>query len=118
MSIEWPASLPQCPLRGRQRAPQPNVISLGTEVGEGKVRRRSTARTKRITMTFVLTRAQVAIFEAFFEDDIADGALSFTMNDSADQTTRTWRFDPQSPYSLDERASGKWSLTANLTRIG
>lgn len=118
MSIEWPASLPQCPVRGRQRSPQANVIAFGTEVGEGKVRRRSTARTKRMPMTFVLTRAQALIFEAFFEDDLADGALTFTMKDSVDQTTRSWRFDPQSPYSLDERASGKWSLSANLIRIG
>lgn len=114
--ITWPASLPQCSLRGKQRAPQPNVVAFGTEVGPGKVRRRSTARTQRQPLPFLLTRAQAVIFEAWFNDDLADGSLTFSMTDPFDLTTQTWRFDPQSPYTLDERPSGKWSLSANLIR--
>lgn len=114
--IQWPAELP-CALRGKSRVPQPNVVAFGTEVGPGKVRRRSTARTKRMPIPFLLTRAQVALFEAFFEDDLEDGSISFAMPDPLTGEPATWRFDPQSPYGLDERPSGKWSLTANLTKL-
>lgn len=114
--ITWPASLP-CSLRGKQRTPVPNVIAFGTEVGSGKVRRRSTARGKKQTFPFVLSRDQVAIFEAFFEDDLRDGALSFRWADPVTLVTHEWRFDVQQPYSLAERPSGKWSLDITLDRI-
>jgi len=114
--IQWPAELP-CALRGKGRAPQPNVIAFGTEVGPGKLRRRSTARVKRMPISFLLTRTQVAAFERFFEDDLEDGALPFAMPDPITGDAASWRFDPEGPYSLDERPSGKWSLSANLMQV-
>ncbi len=114
--IQWPAELP-CALRGKAGAPQPNVISFGTEVGPGKVRRRSTARVKRMPIPFLLTRGQVALFEAFFEDDLEDGSLPFAMPDPITGASASWRFEPEGPYSLDERPSGKWSLSVNLMRL-
>lgn len=118
MTPEWPASLPQCPLRGKQRSPRSNVVAFGTEVGQGKLRRRSTARTKSIPMTFRLTRTEVPVFEAFFEDDLLDGSLPFTMYDSTDEMVHSWLFDPQAPYTCAEQASGKWFVSVNLIRIG
>ncbi|MEQ1901853.1 MAG: hypothetical protein ABL866_14115 [Devosia sp.] len=115
-TIFWPASLPRCALRGKQRSPAPNVIAFGTEVGPGKVRRRSTARIRRMTLPFLLTRAEVPIFEAFFEDDLKDGALEFSMNDPVTGDGATWRFATDNPYALSERGSGKWDLTANLEK--
>lgn len=114
--ITWPSDLP-CALRGKARAPQTNLVAFGTELGPGKVRRRSTARVKRMPIAFLLTRAQAVQFEAFFEDDLDDGALPFSMPDPLTGDAATWRFDPQGPYSLDERPSGKWSLAANLMKL-
>ena len=112
----WPASLPQGVVRGVQRNPLPNVVSFGTEVGPGKVRRRSTARVMRISASAVLTAAQAAIFEGFFQNDLQDGALSFSMNDPTDGTTGTWRFDTQSPYTLSEQGA-RYVLAMNLNRL-
>lgn len=112
----WPGSLPQCTLRGVQRSPIVNVIAFGTEVGPGKVRRRSTARVMRVAASALLTRAQVAVFEAFFQDDLEDGALTFAMDDPLDGSTQTWRFDTQSPYSMAEQAGGRFMLSMVLER--
>lgn len=117
MSIWWPASLPQSALRGRSRAPLPNVISFGTEVGPGKVRRRSTARVKAHAFSFLMTGAQVKIFEAFFENDLADGALSFRWNDPVAGTTGTWRFDTSAPYSETEVGPDQTQIDVKLNRI-
>lgn len=116
MTIFWPSLLPKCQVRGKQRSAAPNVIAFGTEVGPGKVRRRSTARVKRLNGTFLLTRAQVAIFEEFFEDDLQDGALVFEWTDPVTQETGNWRFAVDNAYSLSERGSGKWDLQVALER--
>jgi hypothetical protein len=112
----WPLSLPQCKVRGTQRTPLPNVVAFGTEVGPGKVRRRSTARVMRVTASAVLTAAQAEIFETFFQRDLQDGALTFTMNDPTDGATATWRFDAQSPYTLTEQGT-RHVLAMNLSRL-
>lgn len=116
----WPVTLPQEFQRsGFQRAPKAsNVIAFGTEVGPGKTRRRSTARTKSHTGTVPgLTLAQVAIFESFFENDLADGALTFTWSDPVAGGTATWRFDTEGAYSLDEVAKDNWSLSISIVRM-
>lgn len=117
MTIWWPASLPQCPLRPKTRAPLPNVISFGTETGPGKVRRRSTARVKQHSLTFLLTAGQLAIFESFFEDDLGDGASAFRWNDPVTGGTADWRFDVANPYSLTEAGPNAWQLDVKLNRI-
>lgn len=114
----WPVTLPQDFLRdGFQRTPQSNVISFGTEVGGGKVRRRSTARTKVHTGTLQLTKAQVALFEEFFENDLKDGALSFDWTDPVTDDFVAWRFDPDNVYTLREIAKDIWSLSISLIRL-
>jgi hypothetical protein len=98
---DWPDTLPQHPLRdGFSRAPQPNIISFGTEVGEGKRRRRSTARLQSWTLSFMMTAAEVAIFELFYQDDLGDGVLPFDW--VYPMTGATWRFwfDVQQPYGI------------------
>lgn len=112
----WPASLPQGFVRGVQRNPLPNVVAFGTEVGPGKVRRRSTARVMRVSVSMPLTASQLAIFEAFFQNDLQDGALTFAMNDPTDGTTGTWRFDAQSAYTLSEQGT-RYVLAMNLSRL-
>lgn len=97
----WPVTLPTHPLRdGFSRQPQPNIVSFSTEVGEGKRRRRSTARLQQWSLTFMMTADQVAAFEAFFEDDLFDGVEPFEW--VYPMTGDTWRFwfDPAQPHSV------------------
>lgn len=115
--LNWPAYLPAAPLvAGFQIQPRPNVISFGTEVGAGKVRRRTTARTSVYTGTFLLTEDQRQAFVAFFQDDLEDGALSFSYNDVVDGTA-SFRFDPSSPYSLTALSPEHWHLNVTLQRL-
>lgn len=113
----WPASLPQKPLyKSANAQPRPNVISFGTEVGPGKQRRRSTARTSALQCAFALTDVQRAAFQSFFENDLSDGALSFTWGDPVTGVWASWRFEPGVPYQLEQLGATGWKLTVNLIR--
>ena len=114
----WPVTLPQDFLRDSfSRSPQPNVVSFGTEVGPGKQRRRSTARTKPHTVSLQLTLDQARAFEEFFEDDLQDGALPFQMTDPFAGDFANWRIETGTPYSLRELAKDLWLLSMTITRI-
>jgi len=113
----WPNDLPVAPLvAGFQIQPKPNVIAFGTEVGPGKVRRRTTARTQLYTGTFLLTEDQRQSFVSFFQDELKDGALSFSYNDVVDGTA-SFRFDPGSPYSLTALSPSQWHLNVTLAKL-
>ena len=114
----WPNTLPDAFLRdGFARTPQPNVISFGTEVGPGKVRRRTTARTKSHTFSMKMTLVQLNEFEAFFEDDLSDGAIPFDWTDPVAGDVASWRFDPGSPYSAREtEEAGTWFVSMTIIR--
>ena len=111
----WPLSLPADPLiAGYSVAPQKNVVAFGTEVGPGKVRRRSTARVKTISNDTYLQAGQLAVFLSFFEDELQDGALTFTWTNQLDGLTASFRFAPDSPYQLSAMGGGLWRVTMNL----
>lgn len=114
----WPETLPQVSLiDGLSYAPVQNVVAFATETGPGKLRRRSTARSKVVTMRFLLDETQRATFLAFFEDDLEDGALTFELDDPVTGELAKWRFDPASPYSLTTPGRPNWSLSMNLLQV-
>ena len=104
----WPASLPQIPAPGMSVAPQRNKISFEPEIGDSIDRRRGTAASKAYQISLPpMTKAQFAIFEAFFEDDLYDGVLPFTWNDPISGASHSWKFtgdDP--PYSAEVLMGG------------
>lgn len=111
----WPLTLPQTPLiAGFQTSPKPNLISFGTEVGPGKVRRRTTARSKLQNIKFVMTTAQLNTFQTFFEDDLGDGALTFTLEDPVTEVVSEYRFDPQRPWNATALGADNWEFTASI----
>lgn len=114
----WPATLPAAPLmNGLGMTPQPNVISFGTEVGPGKVRRRSTARVSALAAGLLLTQDQLEDFLAFFRDDLKDGALSFDWTDHVEGDAASFRFLPTDPYRVALAGRALWSVTLNLMRL-
>lgn len=114
--VDWPVTLPQCPQRAVQQSPQGNLISFGTEVGPGKVRRRSTARTKAMSMVMWMTGAQFATFKTFFENDLSDGAVTFDWKDPTDQSDATFRFEPGQPYSATRISGDRFAVTLSLIK--
>lgn len=84
----WPASLPQNFLAEgfSIRAPD-NLIRSNNDVGPAKLRRRSTSAVTEISGTLRMSEAQWSMFQAFYETDLAYGAVSFDWVDPIDQVT-------------------------------
>jgi hypothetical protein len=113
----WPATLPQLPQRnGFQRRPKPSVIAFGTEVGPGKRRRRSAARTIPISARFQIDVGLIPTFETFFHVTLADGALPFSWTDPVTGDAAAWLFDDSDPYDLAPALGRLWDLTTRLER--
>ena len=99
----WPATLPEQPLAGTlilQRVP--NVVVFEPDIGPNSRRRRQTATGTDIQAGMLLTEAQLETLDDFFENDCADGALSFTMADwqTSETKTFTWNAPPVATLEL------------------
>lgn len=74
----WPSTLPATPLMDKFRETSPDtLIRTEMETGPAKIRRRSTAGVRGMTLGYLLSRAQVAALESFYLADTAGGALAF-----------------------------------------
>lgn len=100
----WPASLPQYVNRdGYQSGTGDGRVRSDTDAGIAKLRRRFSAVPRPLSVVMTMTRAQLATFRGFVEDDLKGGTLPFIfasrertniLSDSswnnADQTYATW----------------------------
>lgn len=112
----WPASLPQQPeLRSvRLTAPTNAVSRRQMDVGPPKSRRRSTASIRPLSCTFTpLTEAQAVTFQEFFEDDLAAGTLSFTMDHPITDAQITVKFT-DAGYNLTTRGRDAYAVAVRL----
>lgn len=75
----WPATLPALLLAGFQMEPQDAVARTQMESGPGRARRRHHDAPVRYTGELFLTGAQFALFEAWYEYQIDDGAAAFAL---------------------------------------
>lgn len=81
----WPESLPQVPeIAGYSEGLGKQVIRTDMDAGPAKVRRRTTANVRPLSVQYTLTTAQLDIFIAFWTDDCQGGALPFQMRDPRD----------------------------------
>lgn len=90
----WPASIRFIDLYRslRTQGPQGDVASFMPDVGPPKTRRRTTASYRPISgETPPLTKAELAVFEAFWETDLAGGVLDFTATHPLTGSTATFR---------------------------
>lgn len=95
MAIEWPPLIPFFNSLGdmSRTGPQGATIRTQMDAGPAKVRRRFTAAPMGFSgTTGFMTRAQVEVFEMFFAQDLAMGALPFEARDPVTCTVRTYRF--------------------------
>lgn len=105
----WPVSLPEVRPGGYQETPQNQVLRSEMETGPAKTRRRFTAGTRTIPVQYQLTDAELAVFEAFFDDEIAAGALSFSWPHPRTGQTVTAKILPPG-YQIDPVGGGLWWL--------
>lgn len=95
----WPASLPQSLDGPIQKRRDSGMIRSDMDTGPAKQRRRFTAVVKYYSGSMLMTGDQVATFEAFYSDELGEGALSFDglENPETGSTTGSMRFreDPE-----------------------
>ena len=111
----WPTALPQRPLKNSLSvAPEPNVIAFESDAGVEHTRRRATSRRKTIACAFMLTGAQRDLFTTFFEQDLADGTLTYDWRDPVDGVTGTYKIRN---HSIVPVGGDAWRLTAEIRRL-
>lgn len=111
----WPAALNAQPeFRTLSISGQSGAIRTAMDTGPAKSRRRFGAVAKPVQLIFKpMTAAQIAAFEAFFEDTLAEGSLSFDMEHPVHGTTATFRFMDANPYRI-AADGGDYSLTCRM----
>lgn len=113
----WPGTLPQCPTLNYSEQRQTNVVTFQPEVGEPKMRRRSTATAVLTSMNFRMTNAQVLTFLTFYETTLKDGSLPFDLPHPVTKTSYTWVFDPKEAPRLNRVTPKHYSVSFNLLRL-
>lgn len=73
----WPDQLPLPQLDDYQLSPQAAFVRTDMDAGPARQRRRFTAAPTEIAQRFVLTTAQLGLFEAWYEHRVASGASWF-----------------------------------------
>ena len=98
----WPATLSPF-LRGTVSVSEPDGrLHSSTDMGPGKVRRRSKANAYALQGDMVLTPAQRTTLRSFIETDTLGGSLPFSMPDPFDsETTLLCRFGEELPVFSD-----------------
>jgi hypothetical protein len=112
MPASWPTTIPQYMLISSYSEEAPNnLISSSVSVGPAKVRRRTTAGVGKISGSFLMSSAEVALFEAFVSSDIQDGALAFTFPNQRGSGTKLVRLIPS--YSIAP-SGANWNISVQL----
>lgn len=93
-SINWPASLPAPIQDGYGESPPNTTIVTQMDAGPAKVRRRYTAAPRKLTLTYHLTAAQIADFDAFYVSTSKSGSLAFNWTHPRTGASVEARFAP------------------------
>ena len=96
----WPGTLPQTLMLPLNRKRQAGKIRSQVDAGPAKQRARYTAVAKDFDAILVLTGAELAIFDNFYETMLGQGAASFTWVDPVTDTAATLRFRAEPEDSL------------------
>ncbi len=98
--ILWPESLPQSPLLdGWQETLADNVLRTEMEQGPAKLRRRSTVASGRMRAQFLLSAADCALLDTFYNDTLAGGVKVFRLLHPLRNVTIVCRFAAPPEYA-------------------
>lgn len=110
----WPGTLPTAP-EGPDYQEQPPLVTIRTQMDAGppKMRRKFTAGIRPFTFTWIMTKAQVATFDTFYNTTLAGGSLSFdSLNHPRTGAAATFRFAGQPSYAY--LGPDAWRVTTPL----
>lgn len=101
----WPGSLPQNQFHGLEASyPEGAVIRTPNDAGPAQTRPKYTGVRPRHSTPIVLTNAQKATFEAFYETTLVSGSAEFDWEDPRSDLSATFRF--LRPPSFTMQAGG------------
>lgn len=113
----WPASLPQVPTHEAYgETGKFPVIQAPIEQGPPLSRRRFTAAVVPVQCSYVFTGAQLVTFEAFWNNDIAMGALPYTAPVRGN-VANTATFQNTAAFQLAPMPRKHWRVTLTLLRL-
>lgn len=104
----WPAMLPVAPLLSSYKEDARTLTKAVTSGNKSMlIRRVSTRAQTPISVSFNLTKDQVNMFESFFYDVLAGGALRFSFVHPRKGTTIEVSFDPsaETAYTIEPQES-------------
>lgn len=112
----WPETLPVSPDSDGYGEEGPFAVIQAPVDGPPLSRRRYTAAIHPVNARYMLSDAELAIFEDFWRDDLKDGALEFDgpTRGKADVVS-TYR--AISAYKLAVASCGHWFVTLTLIRL-
>ena len=109
----WPTTLPQLPLRAGILETTPKLVIRTTmDAGPEKMRRRFTAGSRNIKHVMEMTKAQVAIFDAFY---LTNCAIGFDFVDTRTGVSKEFRFLSPPVYAFSK--SLKWNVSLSLEQM-
>jgi hypothetical protein len=89
----WPETLPQSPLvEGFRETPANTALRTEMETGPAKLRQRTTAATATLSLTFIISTAQLAVLDGFYADTLQGGTLAFDFTHPVTGETVNCRF--------------------------
>ncbi|MFG1247612.1 hypothetical protein [Xanthobacter flavus] len=116
--VDWPAPLPCQPEQGTwQETPNPNTVSFEPEVGPTIDRRRSTVFSLASSCTFMFTKAEYAVFLAWYRDDLKSGTLPFSFDHPVTGVPSRWKFHPKPGWGLGTVTNRKVQVSVHLRQM-
>ena len=111
----WPDTLPASPLLdGFRETVQNTALRTEMEQGPAKLRRRTTAGVRTMSVAFVLSAAQVAILDTFYLTTLQGGTLSFDFTHPRTAAAVTCRFVKPPEYGVLNGAYFKTALDLEI----
>lgn len=112
--LTWPTTLPQVPQKGYSESVGVNVIRTSTDLGPAKQRTRG-RRPSELTVSFIMTTAEVAVLESFVHEDTR-GSKRFKFKHPRTQAVMDMRIVPNNSelYQLQYLAPGYWTVNMKL----
>lgn len=114
----WYPELPQRPLqRGFSWSAAKNRIETEMESGPKKRRRRTSVLLGSMTLIYRMSKEQLAAFEAFYRDELADGSFVFDLPDPRlpIETEEFLRVAIQETYSIEPvRSDAVWDVSFSV----
>lgn len=108
----WPGTLPQCTQHnGYVETKDDGILRTSTDIGPQKRRKRTNAVVTNLSVSWVMTAAQLATLESFFQSTIQAGSLAFDFPHPRLGGTVSAVF--AGPYSIAPHGQG-WAVSASL----